>query len=433
MQQKKLIWTSVLTLILLVVSLSIVQAQVTTYDLSYDEIGNLQQSFDQYLEYNEFNRLIRVRENDQNGQILEEYTYDQEGNRLTKYEALINQTTYYVSKDFIEVHNSTGKSLSVYYHDELTLIGREDPSGDKSFYHPDHLGSTDLVTNSSGDIVEETTYKPYGEVIDGGESKFLYNSKELDMNTGMYYYEARYYDPLFRYFTQPDENIPEIYNPSDLNRYIYVRNNPYKYVDPTGEVALQIGAEASAGLGGFFGIGSVGVVLVYGDRGFQHGYYKSSGVGATTGGTFGAGAEFILTPSAQNPQDVRGETFDISFGGGELVHLSGGTSLSKKSSDNIQQGYIFNPGFGGELTGVAGSVSRRNTEIFRERDFTRLITQMDRIVANRAIKEIASQKEGMEAFGSFVNSLNDKFRKGATHIRKEGAEPQKFGSRSKEE
>ena len=219
----------------LVFSISIVHAQTITYDLTYDAQGNLQQSFDRYIEYNEFNQVVRVRETDQSGVILEEYAYDESGVRLTKYEPQLNQTTYYISDDFIEIVNATGSYLTTYYHESNTLVARQDANGEKFFYHPDHLGSTDTVTNQSGNVVEETTYKPYGETIDGGDSTFLYNSKELDTNTNMYYYGARYYDPFFRKFTQPDTNIPELYNPQDLNRYSYVRNNPYKYVDPSGE------------------------------------------------------------------------------------------------------------------------------------------------------------------------------------------------------
>ena len=143
----------------LVFSLSIVQAATTTYDLTYDNVGNLQQSFAKYIEYNEFNQVIRVRENNAQGQILEEYVYDENGDRLKKYEPLINQTTYYISDDFIEVVNSTGSYLTVYYHDGDTLVGRKDPDGSKKYYHPDHLGSTDLVTNQTGAVVEETTSK----------------------------------------------------------------------------------------------------------------------------------------------------------------------------------------------------------------------------------------------------------------------------------
>lgn len=87
---------------------------------------------------------------------------------------------------------------------------QKDPGGKKYFYHPDILGSTDLITNESGDIVEETTYEPHGEVIEGGQtSEFLYTSKELDDQTGLYYFGARYYDPSFMHCIHPDDTITD--------------------------------------------------------------------------------------------------------------------------------------------------------------------------------------------------------------------------------
>lgn len=227
-----------LWMIFLVISLSFsVAAESRSYDLTYDKNGNLQQSFDQYLEYNELNQLVRVREINSSGQILEEYFYDDQGVRLTKFDHLLNETTFYINENFVQVINETGTYTTVYYHDGNTLIAREDPDGSKFYYHPDHLGSTDTVTNDSRDVVELTTYKPYGQVIDGGDDRFLYAGKERDKNTGLDYLGARYYNSFPGLFTQPDVNIPDMYNPQDLNRYSYVRNNPYKYVDPSGEFA----------------------------------------------------------------------------------------------------------------------------------------------------------------------------------------------------
>ena len=209
-------------------------------NLTYDIYGNLKQGFDQYLEYNELNQLARVRDGNATGQVLEEYAYDNGGERIWKHEPIINQTTYYINDNFIQVVNSTGTYLTTYYYDGDTLIGRKDPDGKKFFYHPDHLGSTDIVTNESGDAVEETTYKPYGEVQSGGVSRFLFTGKELDKESGLYYYGARYYDPFFSHFIQPEKEISDIYNPQSHNRYSYVLNNPYRFIDPTGEVPVDI-------------------------------------------------------------------------------------------------------------------------------------------------------------------------------------------------
>ncbi len=127
-----------------------------------------------------------------------------------------------------------------YYYLNNKLIARND-SKNLFFYHPDNLGSTALVTNQSGSIVEEEFYLPYGDIYSGEEdSRFLYTGKEKDKDTGLYYYGARYYYPSQKQFIQPDPIIAELYNPQNLNRYAYVLNNPYKYVDDSGNIPVDV-------------------------------------------------------------------------------------------------------------------------------------------------------------------------------------------------
>lgn len=219
-----------------------------TFTIQYDANGNRVSDGTYYYEYNNFNQLSRVRLYNSTGTILEEYRYDQDGNRIYKYEPQINQKTYYFDKSFVRVVNSSGVYDSVYYYDQKDLVARKDLWNNKTyFYHPDHLGSTTLITNQSGNTVTEMTYEPYGKVYSGStnKSKYLYTGKELDNSTGLYYYGARYYSPTQAQFVQPDSNLPNIYDPQQLNRYSYVRNNPYKYTDPDGN-ELSLGAIAIA-------------------------------------------------------------------------------------------------------------------------------------------------------------------------------------------
>jgi len=147
-----------------------------------------------------------------------------------------NNTEYYFDKTFVKRINSTGIFNEEYVYHGTTLIGQINPNGVKEFNHPDHLGSTSLTTNSTGSLVEETTYYPYGEVFEGGSSRYDYTGKETDL-TGLSYYGQRYYSAdVLRRFTQADSLISDVYNPQALNRYAYVLNNPYKYVDPDGNV-----------------------------------------------------------------------------------------------------------------------------------------------------------------------------------------------------
>ena len=113
-------------------------------------------------------------------------------------------------------------------------------NGKKYFYHNDHLGGTNIVTDESGQQVKYIDYKPYGETkTEEGSlsSKKKFTGKELDDSTGLYDYSARMYDAKTGRFISPDPTIPKLSNPQSLNRYSYCLNNPLKYVDPTGHVA----------------------------------------------------------------------------------------------------------------------------------------------------------------------------------------------------
>ena len=68
------------------------------------------------------------------------------------------------------------------------------------FYHPDHLGSSSLMTDGMGALSQHIQYVPFGEVFveertNSWSTPYKFNGKELDEETGLYYYHARYYDP----------------------------------------------------------------------------------------------------------------------------------------------------------------------------------------------------------------------------------------------
>jgi RHS repeat-associated protein len=99
------------------------------------------------------------------------------------------------------------------------------------FLHQDHLGSTVMVTDDQGNVVSQQNYYPYGSVrnVTGSlPTEKQYTGQVSDKNeTGLYYYNARYYNSTIGKFTQADL----IQGP---NRYLYVGNNPIKYNDPSG-------------------------------------------------------------------------------------------------------------------------------------------------------------------------------------------------------
>ncbi len=106
------------------------------------------------------------------------------------------------------------------------------------FVHIDHLGSVGLITNENGTKVEAALYSPFGEIVGGGAvSRYDYTGKKFDSVFDDYDFNARRMNSQLGKFIQPDSLLPNIYDPQQLNRYSYVRSNPYKYVDKNGNVA----------------------------------------------------------------------------------------------------------------------------------------------------------------------------------------------------
>ena len=111
------------------------------------------------------------------------------------------------------------------------------------FYHPDHLGSSNMLTDENGMVAESTEFYPFGrpryEESTGIESAYKYTGKELDSESGLMYYEARYYEPVIGRFVSVDPmsttvGLKGLSDPQSLNYYAYTQNNPLKYVDPDG-------------------------------------------------------------------------------------------------------------------------------------------------------------------------------------------------------
>ncbi|RST26319.1 RHS repeat domain-containing protein [Chryseobacterium lacus] len=105
------------------------------------------------------------------------------------------------------------------------------------YLHTDHLGTATYVTNSNGDTSQFFLNLPFGEMmaeqqVQGEyENPYKFNAKELDEESGLYYYGARYYNPRLSVWYGVDP-LAEDY-PS-WSPYVYTFNNPIRYIDPTG-------------------------------------------------------------------------------------------------------------------------------------------------------------------------------------------------------
>jgi len=105
------------------------------------------------------------------------------------------------------------------------------------YFHPDHLGSTSYLSDASGEVYQHVEYLPFGETMveehnNSNVNPYLYNGKELDMETGLYYYGKRYYDAqLGRFYTQ-DRFAEKYYS---MTPYQYGGNNPIVTIDVNGD------------------------------------------------------------------------------------------------------------------------------------------------------------------------------------------------------
>ncbi len=114
------------------------------------------------------------------------------------------------------------------------------------FYYTDPAGTPLTMTNENGAIVWSAEYKPFGEpyqvVTSGFENNRMFVSKEMDVESGLYYFGARYMEARIGRFMSPDPVGPDkpLLNPQGLNSYAYSANNPYRYIDPDGRAFLEL-------------------------------------------------------------------------------------------------------------------------------------------------------------------------------------------------
>ena len=105
------------------------------------------------------------------------------------------------------------------------------------FYHPDHLGSSSFITSIEGEVVQHIEYVPYGEVFieernNVWNTPYLFNAKEFDEETGLYYYGARYYDARLSIFYTTDRYAEKY---SWQSAYSYAGGNPINFIEVYGD------------------------------------------------------------------------------------------------------------------------------------------------------------------------------------------------------
>ena len=189
------------------------------------------------------NRLVRL----VGPGVTASFTYGPFNRRLSK--TVNGETTDYLYDFGNIIQESRNGGVVADYLTGLGLdaiFGRT-AGGGTNFLHKDALGSVTLLTDGSGGVVNRYFYEPFGQttVAGGAENPFQFTGREND-ETGLYYYRARYYDPILGRFLS--EN-PIGFSGGDANLYAYVGNNPTNFIDPEGEplfIPILAGLAAAA-------------------------------------------------------------------------------------------------------------------------------------------------------------------------------------------
>jgi len=142
---------------------------------------------------------------------------------------------------YTDPNNNTAKTF--YTHgpgtDEHLALER---NGSFFYYHADGLGSITAITDQNEAVVQKYDYDSFGNTspATGFRNSYAYTGREYDQEAGLYYYRARYYDPMDGRFINKDP----IGFRGGINLYAYALNNPIRYRDPKGlNPALLIEAE----------------------------------------------------------------------------------------------------------------------------------------------------------------------------------------------
>ena len=195
----------------------------------YDANGNmtlrLKDGARYFLTYDAENRLTSV-----SGTVSASFAYNGDGQRVS---ATIGTTTTAYIGGYFEWQAGAGKS---YYFAGAQRVAMRTGLGVK-YLLGDHLGSTAVTALASGAFDTGTRYYPWGGVrwsSGASPTDYQFTGQQSVASIGLYFYNARFYDATMGRFTSPDTLIPDPSDPVSYDRFNYARNNPLRYVDPSG-------------------------------------------------------------------------------------------------------------------------------------------------------------------------------------------------------
>jgi len=246
--------------------------------------------------------------------------------------------------------------------------------------HKDYLGSILAISDEAGNKIEQRHFDAWGNLthlqVNGGAivtdenqiRDFLsnggllidrgYTSHEHFAEVGLIHMNGRLYDPLLRRFLNADENIQDMFNTQNYNKYGYVLNNPLMFNDPSGEYffgLIESALLAAVVIGAIVGTASYLLIsAMMGQPITLMGALKSTFWGAVSGAvTFGIGSIFSVAGSTA--LTVTGEAIKEAIGGVGLAIVQAGTNAVAQGVMSLMQGGTFQQAFWSGALGSLGA------------------------------------------------------------------------------
>ena len=200
--------------------------------------------------YDAENRLSKVSVTDKDGKtaVIQQNRYNGDGQRIQKVEG--SKTTNYYYQDGVVSYTTDGENSQT----SQNLIGTDgnilatqrygSDHTDYLLYHKDIQGSSTSLVKEDGSADATYQYTDFGETTINGDNKVenevCYTGGIYDQSTGLYYLNARYYNPEDGRFVTEDTYRGENDKPDTQHLYVYCANNPINHVDPSGHYAVAL-------------------------------------------------------------------------------------------------------------------------------------------------------------------------------------------------
>jgi len=206
-------------------------------DFGYDANANITTENAWTYVYDPSNQLIRVLNGTNQ---VAEYTYNGAGQRVKKVTQTETRIFHYdLWGHLIAETNQSGQMLAEYVYLGDQLLAMIKPGESVYYFHNDHLGTPQVLTDDTGTITWKAVYTPFGEAVPSiqtVENPFRFPGQYYDQETGLHYNYFRYYNPQTGRYITPDPIGLE----GGINLFTYVDSDPVGSIDPEGLSVVYI-------------------------------------------------------------------------------------------------------------------------------------------------------------------------------------------------